>query len=79
MTFQEAKIKMAVIANGRYFTLNYNYGGFRSGREDIQCMVYIDGSVHEKCENWESAIEKLQAQIARKSAQKTLTVHEGQP
>jgi len=63
MKFEEARKKLAEIANGEFHTLNYEVKTHYSelyGRQDSQeCTLYIHGGDHMGGPTWEAAFAKL--------------------
>ena len=55
MTFAEAKIKLAEIANGKHHSLSYDEMIFASGRIESKCHIYIDGESYYQGVTWEQA------------------------
>ena len=65
MKFQEAKEKLAELAQGEYNALTFKLTVFSNGDEKTQCEVYIHGCGITEGSTWAEAIEKMYYQVKK--------------
>ena len=59
MKFDEAKAKLAEIADGKYHSLSYELNEYSSGELKVVCQVYIADLDYCKASTWQEALDKL--------------------
>jgi len=71
--FKTALKNLKRIANGRYFSMQYELTTYTDGKKSVQCMVYIDGYKWYTGLTWSDAIRDL------KKAMKPITTKPNDP
>ena len=64
MNIVEAKKRLKKIANGRYYSLTYEFGVFDDDHMTQTCSIYIDGYAYHSGCTWDDAILSLEQSIS---------------
>ena len=63
MTFIEAKNEMKKLADGKYYSLKYEFTEFSSGVLEAECYLYVDPSISVTAPTWDSALTQMRQKL----------------
>jgi hypothetical protein len=65
MKFSEAKARLKELAKGRHHQVAFELDEYSSGKEETECVLYINGFGSESGSTWEEAFTKLENRLGK--------------
>jgi hypothetical protein len=63
MQFTEAYTRLKVLANGKYFSMEYGLTEYATGLKETKCWVYVDSRISAEGKTWEQALLNIESKL----------------